>query len=91
MVEGVRCSAFVRITSLAIRSRHSSTDRQCLREAKVKGMCRQHANMKWCQARDCERQAIRKEGEWWLCARHGPLYMEHNRIVKRILRIPPRG
>ena len=86
----MQCSAFVRRTSLAIRSRHSSTDRQCQREAKVNGMCRQHAAMKWCQARGCEKQAIRKEGTWWLCASHGPLWAQHNAIVARILEIPPR-
>jgi hypothetical protein len=87
----MKCSAFVRNTSLAIRSRHSSTDQQCQRNAKVDGMCYQHARMKWCQARGCERQAIRQEGKWWLCARHGPLYAEHNRVVDRILAIPPRA
>ena len=86
----MKCSAFVRRTSLAIRSRHSSTDIQCQREAKTDGLCNQHAQMRWCQARGCDRQAIRQEGDWWLCARHGPLYADHNRIVARILEIPPR-
>jgi len=49
-----------------------------------------------CQAPGCTEHAHRpvysewRAGEWWMCRHHFRLYRDHNRIVRRILRITPR-
>ena len=44
-----------------------------------------------CQAPGCTvRPATRIEGRWRFCREHAPLWRTHNRIVDRILSIPPR-
>lgn len=86
----MRCSETVAAKSVAIRARTSPTDPGCRRLAKVNGMCLQHASLKWCQHPGCDRRATYQEGDWWFCARHRRSWAVHNRIVERILQIPPR-
>ena len=87
----MRCAATVE-NKLAITWRaQPNPDEQCLREAKVDGLCRQHAAaVRYCAAPGCHERAVKREGRWWFCRHHAPMWKEHNRIVDRILRIPPR-
>lgn len=52
---------------------------------------RRHVARRKCSARGCTVRAVtRREGDWWFCHGHAPLWKTHNKIVKRILDIPPR-
>ena len=84
-----RCRAHVSPASLLIRSRHSPTDPRCLRLAKIKGMCLQHAAAP-CQASGCRRASVQQEGNWRFCRKHAPIWRVHNEIVDRILAIQVR-
>ncbi len=47
-----------------------------------------------CQVRGCSRTSYYAWagafGTRWLCARHRPLYREHDRLLRKIRSIPPR-
>ena len=43
-----------------------------------------------CQIRGCIRKGRGGAGKWRLCNHHRPLWQAHNRVLDRILAIPPR-
>lgn len=86
----MRCAATVE-NKLAITWRaRPNPDPQCLREAKIGDVCTQHAALRYCAAPGCHERALKREGRWWFCRVHAPMWREHNRIVDRILSIPAR-
>jgi hypothetical protein len=87
----MRCTATVRDDQAIGRRALSNNDPQCLREAVEGTLCRQHAGVRWCRARGCDRQAVAQEGEWWFCRTHRRLWAEHNAIVQRITAFRPRA
>ena len=52
---------------------------------------RERIRARKCQAPRCSvRGVTRREGRWWFCREHAPMWAQHNQIVNRILSIPPR-
>jgi hypothetical protein len=44
-----------------------------------------------CAAPGCSVRAVaHRAGEWWFCQEHATMWRTHNKIVQRILSIPPR-
>ena len=87
----MRCLAEVTRQSVQLRSHGATTDRRCQREAVVRGLCKQHSEMRECAYSACVAHATVKVEPWWLCRRHAKMYRVHNRIVERILEIPARA
>jgi len=86
----MRCTATVSAKSISIRTHGATQEPQCKKQAVENGLCRQHAGIRWCRARGCDRQAVAQEGEWWFCRSHRRLWAEHNAIVQRITAFRPR-
>lgn len=86
----MKCKAYVTAASLSIRARQSPTEPTCQRQARLNGLCYQHAAMKQCDHPGCSMGARTREAGRNLCHKHAPLWAAHTRIVNRILRIPPR-
>ena len=74
-------------TPLSIRSSRDPNPR-CLRNATSTGYCRQHSRR--CHVRWCTDFANKHVEHHWFCPRHAKLYVDHYRIVAKILTIPLR-
>jgi len=85
----VRCIAEVQ-DDVAYRRALRGDDHRCLREAVVRGLCHQHANMRQCAYSACADHALTQVDDRWFCRAHAKMWRVHNRIVERILAIPAR-
>lgn len=88
----MKCKATVHTKAVSIRARNSPTVDRCQRNVRTEdGYCYQHdPYTAACSHLGCARRATVREGGRLLCRAHAPLWRAHNRIVQRILRIPPR-